>query len=142
VLRLWMAMHSGAQVLPSIAVEVVMRTLSAVLVAGLLALSFAATPAFGHQDYPLKTFTLSVRECAFNPVRIEVDYLDRVRITLVAEDRPHSLVIEAYRICKIATVGRPVTFEFLADRSGTFKYFSDLSSDSHCVGMQGQLVVR
>jgi len=119
-----------------------MRTRSAVLVAGLLALSFAPDPAFGRQDYPLKTFTLSARDCAFNPSRIEVNRLDRVRITLVAEDRPHSIVIEAYRICKMATVGHPVTFEFLADRAGTFKYFSDLSTDGHCAGMQGQLVVR
>jgi len=119
-----------------------MRTRSAVLAAGLLALLFGSGPALGHQDYPLKTFTLSARECAFNPTRIEVAYLDRVRITLVAEDRPHSLAIETYRVCKIATVGHPATVEFLADRAGTFKYFSDLSSDSHCVGMQGQLVVR
>jgi heme/copper-type cytochrome/quinol oxidase subunit 2 len=38
--------------------------------------------------------------------------------------------------------GGTTTFEFLADRAGTFRFYSNLTNDSAHAEMQGQLVVR
>ncbi len=67
---------------------------------------------------------------------------DLVVVELDAEDIPHSFVIDAYRIVKRASPGRPARFEFRADRVGTFAYYCNLTADDRCKGMRGQLTVR
>jgi len=52
-----------------------------------------------------------------------VDQDDVVRITFTAEDIPHSFTIDAYRIAKRASPGRPVVFEFQADQPGSFRIY-------------------
>jgi len=93
------------------------------------------------QDHPLREFTVTARACSFTPATIEAGRGDRVRITFIAEDAPHALVISAYRISKRATPDRNVTLEFLADRIGTFVFVSDLASDADCADMRGELIV-
>jgi heme/copper-type cytochrome/quinol oxidase subunit 2 len=93
------------------------------------------------QEHPLREFTLTAQACSFSPARIEVAHGDRVQIVFVAKDAPHAFVIAAYRISKRATPERSVTFQFLADRAGTFPFFSDLTSDEGCADMRGELVV-
>jgi heme/copper-type cytochrome/quinol oxidase subunit 2 len=93
------------------------------------------------QDRPVREFTITAADCSYTPPRIDVALGDRVRIIFVAEDAPHSLVVAAYRLSKRAVPGRPATLEFLADRVGTFLYFSDLSSDQDCANMRGELIV-
>jgi heme/copper-type cytochrome/quinol oxidase subunit 2 len=88
-----------------------------------------------------REFTLTGRRYAFSPDRIEVTQDDLVKITLVAEDIPHSFTIDAYRIAKRAAPGRPVTFEFRADRPGTFEFYCNLTTDEGCRRMRGELVV-
>jgi len=77
----------------------------------------------------------------FAPSRIEVSVGDIVKITLVAEDIPHSFTIDDYRISKRAAPGKPVTFEFHAARPGTFDFYCDLTIDDRCRKMKGQLIV-
>ena len=93
------------------------------------------------QEHRLREFTVIARACSFTPTEIKVDRGDRVRITFVAEDAPHALVIAGYRVSKRATPDRSVTLEFLADRVGTFVFVSDLASDADCADMRGELVV-
>ena len=93
------------------------------------------------QDRPVREFTVTAADCAYTPNRIEVTAGDRVRINFRAEDGPHSFVVAAYRLSKRAVPGRPALLEFLADRAGTFQYFSDLSSDQDCANLRGELVV-
>lgn len=85
--------------------------------------------------------TVTSRKYEFAPPRIEVMQDDVLRITLVAEDIPHSFTIDEYRIAKRAAPGRPVTFEFRADRPGTFPYYCNLTNDEGCREMRGELVV-
>jgi cytochrome c oxidase subunit 2 len=84
---------------------------------------------------------VNARRFEFAPSRIEVAVGDIVKVTLVAEDIPHSFTIDAYRISKRAAPGKPVTFEFHAARAGTFDFYCELTIDSGCREMKGQLIV-
>ena len=67
-----------------------------------------------------KPFAITMRRYAFDPPRIEVNQDDLVKIELRSEDIAHSLTIDEYRISKRVNPHQPVTFEFRADRPGTF----------------------
>jgi cytochrome c oxidase subunit 2 len=88
-----------------------------------------------------REFTVVGRRYAFSPDRIEVRQDDLVKVTLVAEDIPHSFTIDAYRIAKRAAPERPVTFEFRADRPGTFEFYCNLTTEEGCRRMRGELIV-
>ncbi len=93
------------------------------------------------QEQGRRDITLTAKKYAFSEPRIEVAVNDVVRVTLVAEDIPHSFTIDAYRIAKRAAPGKPVTFEFRADRAGTFPFYCNLTIDDGCREMRGELVV-
>ena len=111
------------------------------LAAAVLTESSASAPV---QDQPgqLRPFTLAARKYAFSPAKIEVYVGDLVKITLEAQDIPHSFTIDAYRIAKRAEPGRPAVFEFRADQAGTFPYYCNLTIDEGCRHMRGELVVK
>ena len=104
------------------------------------AFAWAAGTGFA-QEQGRREVTVVAKKFAFSPSRIEVAANDVVRITLVSEDIPHSFTIDEYRIAKRAAPGNPVTFEFRADRAGTFRFYCSLTNDDGCRDMQGQLVV-
>ena len=85
--------------------------------------------------------TASARKYAFTPALIEVRHNDLVKVTLRAEDIAHSFTIDDYRIAKRAAAGQSTTFEFRADKVGTFVFYCNLRSDSGCRQMRGTLVV-
>lgn len=89
-----------------------------------------------------RDFEIAARNHAFAPAVIEVQQDDLVRITMRAEDIAHSFTLDEYRIAKRAAAGQSVTFEFRADRPGTFSFYCDLKLDERCRNMRGQLVVR
>jgi len=89
-----------------------------------------------------KPFIVSARRYAFDPPRIEVNQDDLVKIELRTDDIAHSLTIDEYRIAKRVGPGQPVTFEFRADRAGTFPYYCNLQADDGCRQMRGVLVVK
>jgi cytochrome c oxidase subunit 2 len=94
------------------------------------------------QASAVQQITVTARRYAFNPARIEVNQGDIVKITLIAEDVPHSFTIDEYRISKRASPGRSVTFEFCADKRGRFVFYCNLTADEHCREMRGELFVR
>ena len=99
-------------------------------------------PGMGAQEGSVRReFEVSARRYAFAPSVIEVQQDDLVRIRLRAEDIPHSFTVDEYRIAKRAGAGQTVTFEFRADRAGTFPFYCNLSLDEGCRKMRGQLVV-
>jgi heme/copper-type cytochrome/quinol oxidase subunit 2 len=89
-----------------------------------------------------KEFTITARRSGFSPAKIEVSRGDLVKITLVAEDMPHSFTIDSYRVSKRAAPGRNATIEFHADTLGTHAFYCSLTSDDCCRSMRGELVVR
>lgn len=89
-----------------------------------------------------REFTVDAKKYTFSPARLEVEEGNLVRITLIAGDIPHSFTIDDYRIAKRGNPGKPVTFEFLADHAGTFKFYCNLTIDDGCRKMAGELVVK
>jgi heme/copper-type cytochrome/quinol oxidase subunit 2 len=112
------------------------------LCAGALAAGLLDGAAVAVQQTPHHEFSVTARRYSFEPASLIVHQGDIVRITLHAEDIPHSFAIDAYRIAKKALPGRAVTFEFFADRPGTFTFYCNLTSDERCREMHGQLVVQ
>lgn len=90
----------------------------------------------------VKPFSVTARRYTFDPPRIEVNQDDLVEIQLQTADIAHSMTIDAYRIAKRVSPGQPVTFEFRADRPGTFPYYCNLQIEDGCRQMRGELVVR
>lgn len=88
-----------------------------------------------------RTFSISARKYGFSPSRIEVSQDDLVKIELQTEDIPHSWTVDEYRIAKRVGPGQPVTFEFRADRPGSFRFYCNLQIDDGCRDMHGELVV-
>jgi heme/copper-type cytochrome/quinol oxidase subunit 2 len=100
------------------------------------------TSAVQDQAPTAKPFSVRAHRFAFVPARIEVNQDDLVKIELRTDDIAHSLTIDDYRIAKRVGPGQPVTFEFRADRAGTFPYYCNLQGEEGCRQMRGVLVVK
>ena len=87
-------------------------------------------------------FTLAARNFHYDPDRLAVSQDDLVKLTIRSEDFAYSFAIDEYRIVRRVPAGGTTTFEFRADRTGTFRFYSNLTSDGGHAEMQGQLVVR
>lgn len=105
-----------------------------------------AGPAMGRlfaQDSPnRREFTIVAKDFRFTPARIEVTQDDLVKLTVRSEDIAHSFTIDEYRIVKRVPAGGSTTFEFRADRAGTFPFYCNLTSEAGHQMMHGELVVR
>jgi heme/copper-type cytochrome/quinol oxidase subunit 2 len=101
----------------------------------------AAANAGGPQD-TVREIIIKSRKYSFSPARVEVGRGDILRITLIAEDVPHSFTIDEYRISKRVSPGNEVTFEFCANQRGRFVFYCNLSDDEGCRTMRGELIVR
>ena len=89
-----------------------------------------------------REFTVVAKEFRYSPARIEVMQDDLVKLTVRSEDIAHSFTIDEYRIVKRVPAGGSTTFEFQADRPGTFPFYCTLTSDPGHKMMRGDLVVR
>ena len=105
-----------------------------------------AKPAVGRllaQEAPnRREFTIVAKEFHYSPTRIEVMQDDLVKLTVRSEDIAHSFTIDEYRISKRVPAGASTTFEFQADRPGTFAFYCALTGDPGHKMMRGELVVR
>jgi plastocyanin len=90
-----------------------------------------------------REYSISGKDFAFSPARIEVQKDDLVKITFTAADMPHSFAIDQpYRIAKRAGAGQSITFEFRADQPGEHTFYCNLTHDERCRQMKGTLVVK
>jgi heme/copper-type cytochrome/quinol oxidase subunit 2 len=88
-----------------------------------------------------REFTITAKNYQFSPVRLEVMQDDLVKITVKSEDEPHSFTIDEYRIVKRIPANSSTTFEFRADRAGTFVFYCGMTSAEGHRQMRGDLVV-
>jgi heme/copper-type cytochrome/quinol oxidase subunit 2 len=106
----------------------------------------ATAPAIGRllaQEAPnRREFTIVAKDFHYSPARIEVTQDDLVKLTIRSEDIPHSFTIDEYRISKRVPANGSTTFEFQADRPGTFAFYCGLTGDPGHKMMRGELVVR
>ena len=95
-----------------------------------------------------RSFEVTGRKYAFKVgsggAEIRVFQNDLVHVTFSTEDIAHSFTIidEPYRIMRRAEPGKPVSFDFRADRAGTFRFYCSLTIDDGCKNMHGSLVVE
>jgi heme/copper-type cytochrome/quinol oxidase subunit 2 len=89
-----------------------------------------------------REFTIVTKDFSYSPTRIEVMQDDLVKLTVRSEDIAHSFTIDEYRIAKRVPAGASTTFEFQADRPGTFPFYCALTSEPGHRMMHGELVVR
>ena len=105
-----------------------------------------AGPAIGRlfaQDSPnRREFTIVAKDFHYTPGRLEVTQDDLVKLTVRSEDIAHSFTIDEYRIVKRVAAGGSTTFEFRADRAGTFPFYCNLTGEAGHQMMHGELVVR
>src|ERR687895_468154 len=87
-----------------------------------------------------REFTITAKNFEFSPDRIEVTQDDLVKITLRSADEAHSFVIDGYRIMKRVPAGGSTTFEFRADKPGTFAFYCGMTSAEGHGRMRGELV--
>ena len=104
-------------------------------------LGMRATVAGQEQAPNRREFTITARSYDFSPRRIEVMQDDLVKITLRSEDEPHSFVIDGYRIMRRVPAGGSTTFEFRADKTGTFPFYCGMTNSDAHGRMKGELVV-
>lgn len=88
-----------------------------------------------------REFTITAKDFRFSPARIEVSQDDLVKLTVRSEDVAYSLTIDDYRVSRRVPAGGSTTLEFRADRTGTFAFYSNLTSDSRHREARGELVV-
>lgn len=88
-----------------------------------------------------REFTITAKKYEFSPNRVEVTQDDLVKITLRSEDEAHSFVVDGYRIMKRVPAGGSTTFEFRADRPGTFAFYCGMTNADGHKGMKGEFVV-
>jgi nitrosocyanin len=116
-----------------------------VRISGLLAAAalWSATAAPAAQEPPTtqRAVTVVARKYVFEPARVEVGLNDLVKVTLSSRDIAHSFTIDAYRIAKRVGAGQTVTFEFRADKAGTFPIYCNLRQDERCREMHAELAV-
>jgi len=89
-----------------------------------------------------REFTVTARDFHFSPARLEVTQDDLVKMTVRSEDVAYSLTIDEYRLSKRVPPRGETTLEFRADRPGTFRFYSNLTSDARHKDTRGEIVVR
>jgi heme/copper-type cytochrome/quinol oxidase subunit 2 len=98
-----------------------------------------------------REFSVSAHKYAFTvagmsapEIRVQQD--DLVRITFSADDIPHSFTTVEddphYRINRRAEPGKPVSWEFRADKVGRFPVKCTLAIDDRCRELQAWLIVE
>jgi len=121
------------------------RSLGLLLV-GVGGVLVATAPAVGRllaQEAPnRREFTIHAKDFHYSPTRIEVTQDDLVKLTIRSDDIAHSFTIDEYRISKRVPAGGSTTFEFQADRPGTFPFYCGLTGDPGHKMMRGELIVR
>jgi cytochrome c oxidase subunit II len=121
------------------------RTLSYLIIgAGACLLAGPAVARLFAQDQApnRREFTLTARDYNFTPARLEVIQDDLVKVTIQSADVAYSFTIDDYRLSRRIPAGGSTTIEFRADRTGTFPFYSNMTSDARHAKMRGELVVR
>jgi heme/copper-type cytochrome/quinol oxidase subunit 2 len=120
------------------------RFLGLMLITGAgLMLVPAVARLFAQEQPPTRReFSVRASEFRFTPETIEVTQNEIVKLTVSSTDTAYSFTIDEYRVSKRVPAGGSVTFEFRADRPGSFPFYSDMTSDPRHQKMRGQLIVR
>jgi plastocyanin len=95
-------------------------------------------------DVQISAHKYSYRIGGADRAELHVKEGEVVHVTFTADDIAHSFTIdEPYRISKRSEPGKPVTFDFVADKPGSFAFYCDLAIDERCrKELRGTLIVE
>ena len=110
--------------------------------AGLMVVPAVARLLAQEQPPTRREFAVRASEFRFSPDRIEVSQDEIVKLTVSSADGAYSFTIDEYRVSKRVPAGGSVSFEFRADRPGSFPFYSNMTSDPRHQKMRGELIVR
>jgi len=116
---------------------------AAVLVVGVV----AADTMQSRKEFSVAARKYSYRVEGADRPEIRVREGDLVHITFSSEDIPHSFTLvedgdQHYRLMKRAEGGKPVAFDFVADKPGTYQFQCTLRLDDRCKELLGSFVVE
>ncbi len=99
-------------------------------------------PPQNNPQAPLKEFTITATNFAFDPSAITVKKGDRVRITLKNQQGTHGLGIPAFGVSLQPAEGGSATIEFTADKEGQYEFSCNVFCGPGHKGMKGMLAVE
>lgn len=107
----------------------------------LLALGVLLVPLPEVSQATTRYITLDAKQFEFTPGRVHVNQGDRVVITLTASDVVHGFYLDGYSLERRVEPGISQKIEFVADKTGKFRYRCAVSCGSLHPFMIGELVV-
>jgi heme/copper-type cytochrome/quinol oxidase subunit 2 len=110
--------------------------------AGLVVLPVLTRVRAQEQAPNRREFSLIARDYRFIPDQIQVTQDDLVKLTIKSEDVAYGFTIDHFRVSKRIPAGGSVTLEFRADGTGSYPFYSNMTSDPRHGQMKGQLVVK
>ena len=96
----------------------------------------------GSSGAEIKEFRITAKQFSFEPESIEVSKGDKVRLIVTSVDVAHGISIPEYQINERLDVGKPVTIEFTADKSGSFAEFCSVFCGQGHGKMKGSIIVK
>lgn len=117
------------------------RTMRLITPFVLLALTILVLPAPAAAAPQTRVVALNTEQYQFTPGRLHVNQGDRVIITLTASDVVHGFYLDGYGLKTRVEPGVSQRIEFVADRSGKFRYRCSVPCGSLHPFMIGELVV-
>lgn len=92
----------------------------------------------------IKEFDVVARQFEFEPIVIEVNQGDLVRLNVISEDVPHGLAISSqeYDINVQVASGSTETVEFVASENGEFTFVCSVMCGEGHFNMRGLLIVH
>lgn len=118
-----------------------MRQRWVILLGGILAIGVMTFPIPRMTDPQTRTITIDARQFEFAPHRIHINQGDRVIINFTASDVVHGFYLDGYGIQERVEPGVTKQIEFVAERTGKFRYRCSVSCGSLHPFMIGELVV-
>lgn len=91
---------------------------------------------------PVKEFTMTAKQWAFDPEVITVKKGDNVRIKIKSIDVSHGFALPDYGFDQNLEPGKEVVVEFIASKKGEFTFFCSVMCGEGHKGMKGKLVVE
>lgn len=91
---------------------------------------------------PVKEFTITAKNWAFDPAVITVKQGDRVKLTVKSVDVSHGFALPDYGFDQKLEPGKEIVIEFIASKKGEFTYFCSVICGEGHKDMKGKLVVE
>jgi heme/copper-type cytochrome/quinol oxidase subunit 2 len=94
------------------------------------------------EELPVKFVKLYVEEWKWTPSEIRVPVGTTVRIEALSYDSSRRFDLKAYKLKVALPQDKPVTFEFVADKPGKFRWKCGRPCGNGCAKLTGKLIVE